>query len=151
MHKIGQSGRFLGRFLRPLLKTGLLLIGNVLKPLARNVLIPLGLVAAASATDAAIRKKMFGSGNTTLIISNEEMNDIMKKVKSLEESGLLIKRFRETFKNEVKKPQSRFLGMLLVTLDASLLEHLLTGKDTIRHGEGKMKASKGTIRAGGNF
>ena len=85
MHKIGQSGGFLGRLLGPLLKTGLPLIGNVLKPLAKSVLIPLGLTAAASATDAGIHKKMFESGMTTLIISNEEMNDIMKIVKSLEE------------------------------------------------------------------
>ena len=68
------------------------LIGNVLKPLAKSLLIPLGLTAAASATDAAIHKKMFGSGTTTLITSNEEMNDVMKIVKSLEESFLLIKR-----------------------------------------------------------
>ena len=72
MHKIGQSGGFLGRLLGPLLKTGLPLIGNVLKPLAKSVLIPLGLTAAASATDAAIHKKMFESGITTWIISNEE-------------------------------------------------------------------------------
>ena len=78
MHKIGQSGGFLGRLLGPLLKTGLPLIGNVLKPLAKSVLIPLGLTAAASTTDAAIHNKMFGSGFTTLIISNEEMEDIMK-------------------------------------------------------------------------
>ena len=56
------------------------LIGNALKPLAKSVLIPLGLTALASATDAAIHKKMFGSGNTTLIISNEKMNEIMKIV-----------------------------------------------------------------------
>ena len=55
----------------------------VLKPLAKSVLIPLGSIAA-SATDAAIHKKMFGSGVTTLIISNEEMNDVMNVVKSLE-------------------------------------------------------------------
>ena len=61
LHKIGQSGGFLGRLLGPLLKTGLPLIGNVLKPLAKSVLIPLGLTAAASTTDAAIHKKMFGS------------------------------------------------------------------------------------------
>ena len=61
LHKIGQSGGFLGRLLGPLLKTGLPLIGNVLKPLAKSVLIPLGLTAAASATDAAIHRKMFGS------------------------------------------------------------------------------------------
>ena len=83
VHKIGQSGGFLGRLLGPLLKTGLLLIGNVLKPLPKSVLIPLVLAAASSATDAAIRKKMFGSGNTTLIISNKEMNDIMKIINSL--------------------------------------------------------------------
>ena len=63
-----QSGGFLGRLLGPLLKIGLLLIGNVLKPLAKNVLIPLGLTAAAASTDAVIHKKMFESGNTTLII-----------------------------------------------------------------------------------
>ena len=82
-HKIGQSGRFLVRLLGPLLKGGLSLIGNVLKPLAKSVLIPLGLAATASATDVAIHKKMFRSGNTTLVSWNEEMNDIMKIVKSL--------------------------------------------------------------------
>ena len=69
----------------------LLLIGNVLKPLAKSVLITLGLTAAASATDAAIHKKMFGSGVATLMILNEEMKHITKIVKSLEESGLLMK------------------------------------------------------------
>ena len=82
MHKIGQSGGFLGRLVGPLLKTALPLIGNVLKPLAKSVLIPLGLTAAASATDAAIHNKMFRSGNMTLIISNEEMNDIIKIIKA---------------------------------------------------------------------
>ena len=85
--KIGQSGGFLGRLLRPLLKTGFHLIRNVLKPLAKSVLIPLGLTIAASATNSAIHKKMFGSGmhpsdlakETTLIILNKEMNDIMKR------------------------------------------------------------------------
>ena len=84
-----QSGGFLGRLFGPLLKTGLPLIGNVLKPLAKSLLIPSGLTG--SAIDAAVHKKMFGSGNATLIISNEEMNDIMKIIKSLEKSGLLIK------------------------------------------------------------
>ena len=78
LHKIAQSGGFLGRLLGPLLKSGLLLIGNVLKPLAKRVLIQFGLTAAASATDAAIHKKVFGSGTRTLIISNKEMSDIMK-------------------------------------------------------------------------
>ena len=84
-------------------------IGNVLKPLAKSVLIPLGLTAAASATDAVIHKKMFGPGFITLIISNEEMNDIMKIVKSLEESWLLIKGVSETIKNEGKKQKRGFL------------------------------------------
>ena len=93
LHKIGQSGEFLGRLLGPLLKTALPLIGNVLKPLAKSVLIPLGLTAAASPTDAAIHKKIFGSSVTTLIISNEEMNEIMKVDKSFDKSDLLIKGF----------------------------------------------------------
>ena len=79
------------------------LIVNVLRPLAKSVLIPLGLTAAPSATDAAIHKKMFGSGKTTLIISNKEMNNIMKIIKSIEESGLLIKGVSVTIKNEAKK------------------------------------------------
>ena len=91
LNKIGQSGGFLGKRLGPLLKTGLPLIKNVLKPLANTVLIPLGLTTAASTTDAAIHKKMLGSVMTALIISNAEMNNIMKIVTSLEESGLLLK------------------------------------------------------------
>ena len=100
MHKIRQSGGFLGRCLGPLLKTGLSLIGNVLKPLAKSFLILLGLTAAA--TDAVIHKKMFGFGFTTLIISNEEMNDVMKIVKSYGESSLLIKGVSQTIKNRAK-------------------------------------------------
>ena len=99
--KIGQSGGFLVRLLGPLLKTGLPLIENVLKPVLKSALIPLWLTAAASATDAAIPEKMFGSGNTTLIISNKEMN--MKIIKSLDESKLLIKGVSETIKNEAKE------------------------------------------------
>ena len=100
LHEIGQSGTFVGRLLRPLLKTGLPLIGSVLKPLGKSILRPIGLTVPASETDAAIHKKMFGSGVTTLIIPNEEMNDIIKIIKSLEESSLLIKAVRETIKNE---------------------------------------------------
>ena len=68
----------LGRLLGSLIKPGLPLIGNILKPLTKSVLIPIGFTAATSATGAAIHKKMFVSGTTTLIISNEEMNDIVK-------------------------------------------------------------------------
>ena len=99
-----QSGGFLGRLLGPLLKTGLPLIKNVIKPLAKNVLIPLGLTAAASGADAGIHKKILGSGhnNTTLIISNDETNDIIKIVKSLENSGLSLKGVTETVQNDIK-------------------------------------------------
>ena len=106
LHKIGQSEGFLGRILGLLLETGLPLIGNVLKLLARSVLILLGLTAAAAAAaaiDTAIHKERFGSGTTTLIISNEEMNNMMKIIKYLEESGLLLKAVRKTIKNEAKE------------------------------------------------
>ena len=88
------------------------LIKNVLKPSAKSVLISLWLTEAASGTYAPIHKKMFGSGFTTLIIFTEEMNDIMKIVKSLEKSGLLIKGVSEAIKNEAKERQGRFLGFL---------------------------------------
>ena len=89
INKIIQSGGFLGQLLGPLLKTGLPLIKNVIEPLAKSALIPLELTAAASAADAGIHKKILGSGNTTLIISNEEMNDIIKIVQALEDSNIL--------------------------------------------------------------
>ena len=115
----------------------MLLIGNVLKPLTNGFLIPLGLTA--SATNAAIHMKMFGSGThpsdlasrTTLIISNEEMNDIMKIVKFLEESGSLIKGVTQTIKNEAKEQKEGILGMFLGTLGASLLGNILKGKGDI--------------------
>ena len=118
------------------------LIGNVPKLLAKSVLIPVGLTSAASATDAAIHKKMFASGMTTLIISNEEINDIIKIVKSLEESSLLIKGVSETIKNEVKEQKGGFFGMLLGTLRASLLWNLLTGNGKITAGESTIRASQ---------
>ena len=142
LHKVGQSGGFLGRLLGPLLKTGLPLIGNVRKPLAKSILIQLELTAAASATDAVIHRKIFGSGNTTLIISNEEMNDTIKIVKSLEESGLIIKCVSEAMKNEAKEQKGGFLSMLLGTLGSSLLGNLLTGKGTIRAGEDTIRADQ---------
>ena len=117
-----QLGGFLGRLLGPLLKTGLPLMKNVIKPLAKSVLIPLGLTAAALAADAGIHKKLLGSGNTTtLIISNDEIEDIIKIVKSLKDSGLLLKGVSETVQIEVKEQNGGFLSMLLGTLDASIL------------------------------
>ena len=99
---------FLGRLLRPLLKTGLPLMKKVFKPLAKSVLIPLGLTAAASATDAAIHEKIFGSGMSTLIISNEEMSDIRKIVRSLDKSGLLKKALVKQLKIKKKNKKEDF-------------------------------------------
>ena len=92
LSKMLQSGGFIGKLLGPLLKIRLPLTKNVLKPLAKSVLIPLGLTAAADAADAGISKKILGSDhqNTTLIMSNDEMEDIMKIVKFLEDSCLLF-------------------------------------------------------------
>ena len=102
LHKVEKLGGFSVILLGLVLKIGLPLIGDVLKPLAKSVLIPLGLTVAASPTDSAIHKKMFRLGMTTLIVSNEEMDDIMKIIKSLEESALLIKEVSETIKNKAK-------------------------------------------------
>ena len=111
-----QLGGFLSRLLGPLQKTGLPVIKNVIKPLAKSVLIILGLTAAASAADAGIHKKILGSGNmTTLIIPNNEMEDI-KIIKSLEDSGLLLERVTKTIQNQVKEQKWVFLSMLLGTL-----------------------------------
>ena len=93
-----KSGRFLGRVLEPLIKIGLLLMKNVLRSLAKSFLVPLALIEAASAADAGIFKKSLGLRMKTSIVLNEEMDDIMKIVKSLEESGLLIKNISETTK-----------------------------------------------------
>ena len=112
LSKMIQSGGFLSRLLGPLLKTGLPLIKNVIKSLAKIVLIPLGLTAAASVADAGIHKKILGSGNTTLIMSNNEMDDIIKAVKSLEDYGLLLKGVTKTVQNEVKEQEGGFLSML---------------------------------------
>ena len=109
LSKMMQLGGFLGRLLDPLLKTGLPLMKNVIKSLAKSALIPLGLTAAASAADAGIHKKILGSGhNTALIISKDEMEDILKIVKSLEDSGLLFG-VSETIKNEAKEQKEDFL------------------------------------------
>ena len=138
-----QSGEILGRLLGPLLKTGLQcnVMKNVIKPLAKSVLIPSGLSTAAASADAGIHKKILGSGATTLIIPNDEMKDIIKIVKSLEDSGLLLKGVTETVQNEVKEQKGGFLSMLLGTLSASLLGNILAGK-------GMNRAWEGFIRAG---
>ena len=90
---------------------------NVIKPLGKSVLITLGLTAAAAA-DAGIHKKIKGSGNTALIIWNDEMENIIKMVKSFKNSGLLSKEVSKTIKNEAKEQKGRFFSMLLGTLGA---------------------------------
>ena len=143
LSKMVQSRGFLGRLLDLLIKTGLPLIKNVIKPLAKSVLIPLGLTAAALAADAAIHKKVLGSGNTTaIIISNNEMEDIIKIVKLLEYSGLLLKGITEAIQNEVKEQNGGFLSMVLGKLGASLLGNILWGEGINRKGQR-------IIRAGG--
>ena len=117
---------------------------NVIKPLAKSVLIPLGPTAAASAADAGIHKKILGSGpnnTTTLIIKNDEMNDTIKIVKSLKDSDLLLKGVSETIQNEAKEQKEGFLSTLLGTLGASLLGNILAGKGINRAGEGAIAKS----------
>ena len=140
-----QEGGFLN-FLRPLMTTGLPLMKSVLTSLAKSVLLPLGLSTGTLVADAAIQNKVYGSGTTALIISNKEMEDIMKILKSFEESGLLIQGVSETIKNEAREKKGGFLPMLLLlgTLAARILGNTLTEKEVIRAGEG-------TIRASGNF
>ena len=107
LSKMIQSGGFLGNLLGKL--AGPLM--KVAMPLAKNVLAPLGISTAISAIDGSIKKKMLGSGATTLIISNDfEMNDILKIVKSLEDSGLLLKGVSETIQHEAKEQRGGFLS-----------------------------------------
>ena len=139
--KIIQSGGFLGLLLSklagPLMKIAI--------PLAKNVLAPSGITAATSAIDAGIQKKINSSGTTTLIISNEEMNDIMKIVQALEDFNILLKGVTKTIKNETKGQKGGFLSMFLGTLGASLRANLLAGKGIVGSGN---KKRKGIVRAG---
>ena len=91
---------------------------------------------ATSAGDAGLHKKILGSGTTILIISNEEMNDIIKIVQALEDYNILLKGVTKTIENETKMQKGGFLSMLLGTLGASLLGNLLAGKEIIRAGSG---------------
>ena len=103
-----------------------------------------------SAIDGSIKKKMLGSG-TTLIISNDEMDDILKIVKSLEDSNVLLKGVSETIQHEAKEQRGGFLSMLLGTLGASLLGDILSkslsGKGVIRAGEGTIRTGYGSKEA----
>ena len=123
---------------------------KVAMPLAKNVLAPLSLTAAMSAIDGSIQKKIHGSG-VKLIIEQEDMNDIMKIIKALENSGILLKGVSKTIKNETKEQRGGFLSMLLDTLGASLLGNLLNGgKGIVRAGEGSAASrakGEGIVRA----
>ena len=138
-----QSGGFLGKLLSKL--AGQLM--KVALPLAKNALAPLGLTAAKSSIDGSIQKKIHGSGATKgtgvkLIIEQEDMKDIMKIIKALENSGILLKVVCKTIKNETKEQKGGFLSMLLGTLGASLLGNLLSG------GKGIIRAGNETVGAG---
>ena len=152
--KIIQSGRFLGLLLSKL-------VGPLMKvaiSLAKNVLALQGITAAASAIDIGIQKKIHGSGTTNLIISNKEIDNILKIVQALEDSNILLKGVTQTIKNEAKEQKGGFLRMLLGTLGVSLLGNILAGKGIIRAGSGRRslnsstlygnKKGKGIVRAG---
>ena len=138
-----KSGGFLGSLLSKLASS----LMKVAIPLSKTVLTSLGITAAASAIDAGIQKKIHVSGTITLIISNEEMNYIMKIVQAPEDSNILLKGVSKTIKTETKKQKGGFLSTLLGTLDASLLGNLLTGKGIIRAGS-ENKTGKGIGRTG---
>ena len=121
---------------------GLPLMKIVLTLLTKSALIPLRSSAGMSAADATIQKKIYGSGTTALIISNEEIEDMMKIVKSLEESALLMKGISEIVKNEAQKQKDRFLPMLLWILVGSVLGNALTGKLVITAGEGVIRTGQ---------
>ena len=130
---ICQSGGFLGSLL-------IKLVGPLMKvaiPLAKNVLAPSAITVAASAIDTGIQKKIHGSGTTMLIISNEEIDNRMKIVQSLEDSDIFLKGVTKAIKNETKEQKGGFLSMLLGTLGASVLGNLLAGKRIVRAGTGK--------------
>ena len=122
--KITQSGGFLGSLLSkiagPLMK--------VTVPLAKNILAPLGITATTLAIDAEYQKKIHGSGTTTLTISKEEINNIIKVVQALENFSILWKELLKQLKMKQKKQKSGFLGMFLDTLGAILLVNMIAGK-----------------------
>ena len=116
---------------------------KVAMSLAKNVLAPLGLTAAMSAIDGSIQKKIHGSG-IKLIIEEENMQDIIKIIKELKNSDILLKGVSKTIENEIKEQRGGFLSMLMGTLGASLLGDLLTGKGIIRAGDGIVRAGEGS-------
>ena len=135
----GFSGPLLSKLAGPLMKATLLL--------AKNILAPLGITAVASAIDAVVQTKIHGSGTTTLIISNKEINDIMKIFQALKDSNILLKGVTKTIKNKTKERKVEFLTMLLGTLGVSLLGNLSAGKGIVKTGSGNKKRKR-IIRPG---
>ena len=138
--KMSQSGGFLANLMR------------FAVPLLKNVVAPLGLTAAMSATDAGIQKKIRGYGqgnfdNITLTISTKDMSDIMEIIKALEDKGIVVQGTTETVSDEINGQRGGFLGMLLGTLGASLLGNMLSGAK----GRGLFRAGSGIFRAGQDF
>ena len=141
--KTTQSGEFWGslssKLAGPLMKVAV--------PLAKNVLAPSGITKTASVIDAGIQKKIHGFERTNLIISNEEMNGIMKIAQPLEYSAILLKRVTKTIKNETEGQKGGFLGTLVGTLGSILLGHILSGKGIVRAGSGNKKGKR-LVKAG---
>ena len=113
-----------------------------LATLAQSVLLEFGLSSAMLAADTVIQKKIYGTTTRALIISNEELEDIIKIVKLHEESGWILKRISETVKNEANKQKVTFLSMLLGTIAASILGSELAWKGVIRADEGVLRAGQ---------
>ena len=141
MSKIIQSGRFLsallGKFAGPFMKV---------VSLNKNVLAPLATMASASVIDGAIREKILerrvvtGRKGFTLVIS-----DVITIIKSVENLGVLIHGVSKTLKYKIKKQEGGYLGMLLGTLIASMLENMFTRNGAMRTGEGVMRAGRAII------
>ena len=138
----GFSGSLLSKLAGPLMEVAI--------SLAKNVLAPLGITAAASAIDAGIQKKIHCCVTTTLIISNEEMTDIIKIFQALEDSNILLKGVTKTIKNETEEQKGGVLSMLLGTLGASLLRNLLAGKGIVRAGSENEKEKRIVRASSGN-
>ena len=102
--------------------------------MAKNILAPLGITAAASAIDPGIQKRIHGSRTTTLIISNEEMNEIMKIVQALEYSNILLKRVTKTIKNETKRQKREIFENVIRYFRRKFVRKHVSRKKIVRTG-----------------
>ena len=128
-----------------LMKAGLPLIKNIIKPLAKSLPVPLRLTAAAPPPDASFLQIILVSRTTPLTISNKEKEDIKKIIRYFEEFDLLIHYVSKRIKNETSEEKGGFLGTLLCRLDTSLLVTMLTRKGVIKTGERVIQACERTI------